>query len=430
MHETRTIHPVNLEHARRIDSWIGLMICAALYAWSRIRALLGGPVQPQILATTPPPTDRGPLPPRRVLAMKFYGLGNIIMLLPVVGALRRAFPDAEIDFLTMAGNAPLLERSGVVNRVIPIEVGGYADLARSLWQSIRHLRSRRYDLVLDFEQFTKLSTILAFLTGAPERIGFNTDGQRRGWLLTTRVVYTDSDHMSRIFMRLLRPLGIDTSPAPVQLQTSARDTAAIARILTNGTRDANHEPVIVVHVGSGPNFYRVPLKRWPLEHFAQLCDALVERHDATIIFTGQGQEEADLVRRARHLMQHRDVTVDACNQLDVMGLTALLKRATVTIVNDTSVMHLSAAVRTPVVAFFGPTAPIHYGPNSPESLVFYRDLYCSPCLTNYNLKVSRCNNPVCMRTIGVDEVLSGIESRFLTDHTVVVAADPRAGAAR
>jgi ADP-heptose:LPS heptosyltransferase len=421
---------VNLEHARRIDTWIGLMICAILYAWSRIRALLGGPAQPHILATTPPASDRTPIRPRRVLAMKFYGLGNIIMLLPVVGALRRAFPDAEIDFLTMAGNAPLLERSDVVDRVIPLEVGGYAALAGSLWQSIHSLRSREYDLVLDFEQFTKLSTILAFLTGAPARIGFNTDGQRRGWLLTTRVVYTDSDHMSRIFMRLLRPLGIDTSPAPVQLHTNAQDTAATTRILTHGTRDARHEPVIVVHVGSGPNFYRVPLKRWPLEHFAGLCDALVERHDAAIIFTGQGPEEAELVRRARHLMQHRDVTIDACNQLDIMGLTALLKRATLTIVNDTSVMHLSAAVRTPVVAFFGPTAPIHYGPNSPESLVFYRDLYCSPCLTNYNLKVSRCDNPVCMRTIGVDEVLEGIESRFLSDQAAALPADSRAGATR
>jgi ADP-heptose:LPS heptosyltransferase len=405
--------PVNLELARRIDSWAGLTICAVLYAWSRVRARLGGPSQPTLLATTPPAADRSPIRPKRVLAIKFYGLGNIIMLLPVLGAVRRAFPGASIDFLTMAGNAPLLERSGVVDRVIPVDVGGYAGLVRSLWGSVRTLRARRYDLVLDFEQFTKLSTILAFLTGAPERIGFNTDGQRRGWLSTTRVVYTDSDHMSRIFMRLLRPLEIDTTPAPPTLRARPEERARAEALLTEAGLDADHSPVIVVHVGSGPNFYRVPLKRWPLDHFARLCDALVERHGAAIVFTGQGHEEAGLTREARRLMKHGDGAIDACNRLDIMELTALLERATLTIVNDTSVMHLAAALRAPLVAFFGPTAPMHYGPGNPESLVFYRDLYCSPCLTNYNLKVSRCDNPVCMRTIGVEEVLEGIEARFL-----------------
>ena len=56
--------------------------------------------------------------------------------------------------------------------------------------------------------FVKISAIIAYWTGAPERIGFNTDGQRRGWLYTKRVVYTDSQHMSGIFGRLLLPLGL------------------------------------------------------------------------------------------------------------------------------------------------------------------------------------------------------------------------------
>ena len=77
-------------------------------------------------------------------------------------------------------------------------------------------------------------------------------------------------------------------------------------------------------------------------------------------------------------------------------------------------MHLSAVVRTPVVALFGATSPTQYGPLDPERhLVFYKDLYCSPCVTNYNLKVSYCSEPVCIRSITVEEVLEGIDRRYL-----------------
>ena len=76
-------------------------------------------------------------------------------------------------------------------------------------------------------------------------------------------------------------------------------------------------------------------------------------------------------------------------------------------------MHLSAAVGTPVVAFFGPTSPLQYGPLYPEQhLIFYDDLYCSPCITNYNLKVSYCADPVCIRGITVERVFAGIERDY------------------
>ena len=76
------------------------------------------------------------------------------------------------------------------------------------------------------------------------------------------------------------------------------------------------------------------------------------------------------------------------------------------------------------MAFFGATSPLQYGPlNAERHLIFYRDLYCSPCITNYNLKVSYCGNPVCIRGITVDEVLQGIDDRFLN----VIGEQPSLG---
>jgi ADP-heptose:LPS heptosyltransferase len=401
---------VDMAFARHIDTWVGLVVCSVLFLFSRIRSRLGGPLQPGLRSATPP--DHHEVPhARRVLVIKLYGLGNITMLLQPMAALRKGLPGAEIDFLTLRENRTLLERAAVVDNVIGVSAEGYGRLGESLWQAFRTIRRRRYDLVIDFEQFVKLSAIIAYLSGAPERIGFNTDGQRRGWLFTTRVVYTDSEHMRGIFMRLLRPLGIDSCPAAPPLPIEPEEAARAGAILAEHGVSPDHFPLVGVHVGSGPNFYEVPLKRWPTQSFARLCDSLIERHGASIVFTGKGNGEHALIRETMALMHHP--AIDTCDQLSVGELLALLRVCHLVVSNDTSVMHLAAALKTPLAALFGPTNPLQYGPGNDEDLVFYKDLFCSPCLTNYNLKVSYCSDPVCIRTISPEEALASIEAHFL-----------------
>jgi len=402
---------MNLNYARYVDKWIGLAICLVLFCFDRVLGRFFGRHIPSLLSTTPPPLDAEPPRPRRILCIKFYGLGNAIMLLPVLEALRRRHPGAELDFLTLNGNVPLLERSGVLTRVRALDVAGLATFLRTLAAELGAIRRRGYDTVLDFEQFVKISTIIAFLSGARERIGFNTDGQWRGFLYTTRVVYTDSDHMTGIFARLTRPLGVTGDFPDVSLSLRAAERESARRILAEAGVAAEHFPLVALHVGIGMSFYRVPLKRWDAVNFAALADGLVERHGAAVVFTGRGTEERGLVAETRARMRHP--AIDACDRLDVCELAALIERCHFVVSNDTSVMHLAALLGTPVVAVFGPTAPLHYGPRGERNLVFYRDLYCSPCLTNYNLKLSRCTDPVCMRGIRPETVLAAIGEHYL-----------------
>jgi ADP-heptose:LPS heptosyltransferase len=109
----------------------------------------------------------------------------------------------------------------------------------------------------------------------------------------------------------------------------------------------------------------------------------------------------------------RHPAIDACDRFAVTDLAALLERCHLVVANDTSVMHLAALMGTPVVAIFGPTAPLHYGPRGDRHLVLYRDLYCSPCLTNYNLQMSHCLDPVCTRGIRPETVLDAIATHYL-----------------
>jgi ADP-heptose:LPS heptosyltransferase len=348
-----------------------------------------------------------------VRAIKFYGLGNIAMILPTLQAMRHGGapgePACEIDFLTLPGNVSLLHQSGLVRDALTVEVKSFSAFLASVVRLGTALRRGRYDAVLDFEQFMKLSGILAFVTRARARVGFNTEGQARGWLYTHRIAYADTDHMADIFMRTALPFGRAIVPAPrVRLPVEPTERSDVRAKLGL----AASEPVVAMHVGTGPNYDKIALKRWSADRFAALADHLVERRGVRVVFTGQGAEEAALVDEARTAMRHGAAAVSACDRLSVRELVALLDTAAFVVSNDTSVMHLTGLVDTPVVAFFGPTEPRIYGPRGDGDLVFYKSLFCSPCLSNYNLKMSRCVNPVCMRAITVDEVVRGVEARF------------------
>jgi ADP-heptose:LPS heptosyltransferase len=369
-------------------------------------AVRGRAVVPALLATTPPARDRER--PRRVLAIKFYGLGNVAMILPTLEAIRRGASEAEIDFLTLPGNVSLLEMSGLTSRTLTVEVSGFGGFLASVTRLFSTLWNGRYDAVLDFEQFMKLSGIFAFLTRAPVRVGFNTEGQARGWLYTDRVAYADTDHMADIFMRLAKPFGCAIQPAPrVGVRIAAVDRERVLPLCA-----ADRRPLVAMHVGTGPNYDKIALKRWDIDRFAKLADAMLERRGARVVFTGHGAEEEGLVRETIAAMRNAHGAVSLCSALTVSELLALLEACSFVVSNDTSVMHLTGLVDTPVVAFFGPTEPRIYGPRGKDDLVFYKSLYCSPCLSNYNLKMSRCVDPVCMRSIGVEEVLACIEQRF------------------
>jgi heptosyltransferase I len=400
---------MNLVAARYIDRWVGVAAHLGLYAAGRAVAP-GRSRLPPLGATTPPVAGRTWAAPARVLGIKFYGLGNIVMLLPALHALRAAHPGVEVDFLTLPANAAFLAGTGLVRRVITVEVDTLPAFARGVARLLRDLRAGGYDTVLDFEQFLKISGIFAFWTGAPERIGFDTEGQHRGALYTTRVVSTDSAHTTDMFLRLVAPLGAPAARGPaVTLPVAPADREQVAALLAAEAPGTG--PLVVLHLGTGENYNRTALKRWEPARFAAVADALATRHGARVVFTGRGADEGRLVAEARGHM--RQPSLDTTDRLGVGPLAALLAEATCVIACDTSVMHLAGALGTPVVALFGPTPPLLYGPRGARDVVLYKNLYCSPCLSNYNFKMSACTDPVCMRSITVDEVVAAIEARGL-----------------
>jgi ADP-heptose:LPS heptosyltransferase len=180
-------------------------------------------------------------------------------------------------------------------------------------------------------------------------------------------------------------------------------------------------PWIVLHPGSGDNF---PGRRWPIERFAETGARLVQEHGGTLLLTGGGSEAPLLAELGGRLGAAHAPFCDLGGALDLPMLVALLARADLLISNDTGPVHLAAAVRTPVVAFYGPNSPRLYGPLGADHRPLYKPLPCSPCLTNQNGKSSRCELPVCIRRIHVDEAFAAA-SELLATHPAKSAVATR-----
>ena len=337
---------------------------------------------------------------RRVLLMRLERIGDLLMVLDAIRDARGAWPDAEIDLAVGSWNGPLAR---LIQGVNGIEIADAPWLARddsaasnrALIARARSWRARRYDIVVNFEPDIR-SNFLAWLTGAPRRVGYWTGGGGR--FLTDAVPYAPTTHVSVNARQLIaraagRPLEVpDRTTRLVPPPEAARAADQLFR--------GHHGPFVGVHASGGRES-----KQWHLDRFAGVARRLAESKNATIVLTGSAADRplVDAVRQGLTGLP----AIDASGTLDLPSLAALLGRLDLFITGDTGPMHLAAAVGTPVVALFGPSNPLRYGPLAAHQRVLRIDLPCSPC-GQVRLPPERCRGhvPDCLDGISVDAVVA------------------------
>jgi ADP-heptose:LPS heptosyltransferase len=376
---------VNLALGKLLDRWVGIPLAAVAGGAVRLKELVA-----------PAPEVREV---RRILCVKLWGIGNVVLLLPILRALRAHYPAARITFLTLEGNREILADEPSLDEVRTLSLRSLPRFAASFLRASARARREPADLFLDFEQFTRVSGLFGLLSGARQRVGLDTPLQRRGGLYTVRVPYDPTRHMSRVFSDVARAGGVPQfayEPVPFAVGPAERERAAS---LVAGAR-AEGRPVVALHPGSGDNFIG---RRWPAENFAALADRLAAETGAAIFLTGSGDEAPLAAEVARRM---RAGATDLSGRLTLRELGAFLEACDLFVGNDTGPVHVASAFGTPVAALYGPNTPALYGPAGRKKAVFYHHLPCSPCLTNLNAKTSDCRLPVCIRSIEVEEVRS------------------------
>ena len=355
----------------------------------------------------------------RILLIKFWGIGNLCMMLTSVRALKSAYPDTTIDLLTLESNKDAAASTGAFSQVYLIDTSGFFRFLATSLHTVKHLRSTGYDCIIDFEQFAKYSAILTALIGAKDTVGFITEDQHRHFLYGAPVLYDNNIHVTRSYHALVRAAGAHDRDH-VQAQGSAPLFSENIQIEDGAQRLGidSDRIVVVMHIGTSDNFKE---RRWPIEYYARLADLLIARCGVQIVITGL-PEEASIGTAFMDRVQAADKVIDTVGRLSFREFIALIRMSDLVITADTSPVHLASAMGVPVVGLYGPNTPLLYGPWGTNDLVFYQQLACSPCITNFNAKMHVCRHPAgkgaCMRMISPDAVFQGIHARYFESDSV------------
>jgi ADP-heptose:LPS heptosyltransferase len=385
---------MNVSAMKKIDRYAGIPICLVLDAFSRLRALF--PV-------------RRVGTPRKILVMKFFGMGSVLLASPMLAGLRATYPSAELAFLTFASNRDLVERLGAVDRVYFLRTGSFIQFAGDLLRALGSIRRERYDVTIDMEFFSKFSTIVAYLSGSPIRIGYYLRQLWRGDLLTHQVYYNQHKHITEVFGALVAPLGVDVARGRLaRPAVRAEEPAAAARLLSSVGVLPGERTVCFNVNASDMSFER----RWPMREFVALANAMLDELDVKLLFIGAPSDVAYVAEVVARL-DRPDRVLNLAGRTTLGELLCILRDSVLLVSNDSGPLHLAASLGVPTVSFFGPETPTLYSPVGNDSLVFYGGLYCSPCLNVFNVKTAPCKGEnACMQGIRADVVLDATRIRF------------------
>lgn len=384
---------------RRLDSLLGVPLCLALGAIERV-----------IRTFRRVPPFFGPGSVRRILVMKFLGVGSVVEASPMFRRLRALNPEADICFLTFADCAPVAGLFGVFDEVRSIRTSSLALFVFDSLSAVFWGWRRRFGLSYDLEFFSKYSYVMSYLIHARIRVGYFVRVLRYVNLLTHCVPYNAHRHVSEAFAAQL-DLGEGKAdpPAltPVELPQEAEREAA--RLLDE--RGFGKEFLVAMNVNTGS---LSSLRLWPAEYFGALADRLRDEYGAAFVFVGGVQDRAR-IGQVMALMRNGARAADLSGLTVAGTLLALLKRVRLLISSDSGPLHMGALMGTPTLSFFGAESARVYGPRGAKHVNLDKELYCSPCLNVYNFKDYDCPYGLrCMKEISPDEAFAAVR-RLLSD---------------
>ena len=302
-------------------------------------------------------------------------IGDAIMALPALHAVRARFPQAHIAILALPYVAQMYAGQGIADELISYDRNGAHAGIRGRERLAAQLKARRFDTALLLQNAFDAAWI-AWRAGIPERIGFNRDG--RGLLLTKKIPVPRAGeipaHEKYYYLELLRRAGwLDALPEvpQIRLRVAAQDVQRAEEVLR--AAGARHSATRVA-VGAGASYGSA--KCWPPGRFAEALNQLQRERDADVILFGTPSELAVSTAIQSGLARP---ALDLTGKTDIADLPALLSRCHLFLGNDSGAMHVAAAVGLPVIAIFGPTDPFGTAPVTPHAVIVQEKPYCSPC---------------------------------------------------
>ena len=321
--------------------------------------------------------------PQNILVIRPGGIGDAVLLIPVIFDLKDTYPDARITVLAEKRNGAIFTLCPAIHKIV------YYDRPGEFLTVIRGV----YDVIIDTEQWHRLSAVVARLVRALVKIGFDTNERRR--MFTHPIPYSHDDYEAVSFAHLLEPLGIKTGGvemgAPfLSLPDAASSKAAVLLELLHG------EPFMVVFPGAS-----IPERRWGADRFRRVAEML-SAFGVKIVVAG-GKED----RRQGEVITGGGLGLNLAGLTSLPETAAVIQKSAMLLSGDSGVLHIAAGLGVPTVSLFGPGRAKKWAPRGEHHIVINKELPCSPC-TTFGSTPPCQNSNRCMRDITVDEVVSAV----------------------
>jgi lipopolysaccharide heptosyltransferase I len=303
---------------------------------------------------------------KNILIIKPSSLGDIVLALPALTALRKSFPDARISWLVRPEYAPILENHPHLSEIICFDRNLFAQCwhspaaFRALVGFIKYLRGNQFDAVFDFQGLFRTG-LFARLTGCSSRFGM-AGARELAHIFYTHKIPQDKTciHLVDYFLKMVGAAGVSDTSVEFILPQSYQAADSVKQLLTEHKAECDNYAVFI------PGAAREN-KRWPIERFGRLADEIASQFALSVVAVGSSAE-GGYVEGLR-----RDSNVPIANlagKTNLGGLVELLRGTRVVVSNDTGPGHIAAALGVPMVMIFGPTNPARVHPYSrPECAV-------------------------------------------------------------
>ncbi|HEV2912138.1 MAG TPA: glycosyltransferase family 9 protein [Pyrinomonadaceae bacterium] len=308
--------------------------------------------------------------PRNILVIDFGQLGDVVLSLPALRAVRERFPRARITVAVGSPGAPIVELSGYADATLVVDRVALRDGPKPLsimriMSIVKDVRRAQFDFVIDLHSLYE-TNLLGYLSGAPRRLYARRPNRSLDFLANfdPRPPVEDtrpSKHAIDRYLDVLIPLGIKDAPRVPRLRTRPADDALVEQMLKKEKADTG-APLIGLFPGAGH-----PARRWPLARFKELAERLVRNDDVRMVIFA-GPEERAFVKEMRAAFPRSTIMFD---RLTIPQLAAALARLAVFVSNDTGPLHIATAVGTGVVALLDRPTPHSFIPIEPRHRIIY-----------------------------------------------------------
>ena len=355
-----------------LDKYVGYLICLILALFS----------------SKPKKTSY-----KKILLIQLWGIGETVLCLPTIKELRKHYKNSEIDILTTKRVNQVFNNNKNINDIKTISLNPFS----VKW--FISMNFKKYDLVIDMEEYLNTSSLIAFWTGK-ERIGYNHGIRSKLYTQTTN--YNDIQHTTQTFMDLLKPLGIKSKVKNLEtLNYSAEDKKNVDALLKIKRISGK---LIALSPGAAES---ARFRMWKEERWAELIKEINKKYNVKILMVGNG-EVRKLNRKIIEKANNPTNTFNLAGETSLTELFALMEKISLMIAIDSGPMHVAAAQDIKTIGLFGPNTPVRFSPFGKKNISIYKPV-ASPVINVHKGEVPSHSKIDFMDRIEVKDVMAAVK---------------------